>query len=195
MSDTSEMLEEIHAPGGSQTMARLLAVFLLLIAQTATPQSLEYRLKAEFIERFTRFIEWPERTENGIHSNFILCIAGKNPFGSYFENMARQVLIQNRRLDIRYGVTAEQMDGCNAVFISEPALSEIEKILAITMNEPVLTIADTPGAAQRGVMMNLYTEENRLRFEINRKTVERSGLRFSPKLLKRATIVNDGKEE
>jgi hypothetical protein len=40
-------------------VALLVAQLLNLVALSAEGQGLEYRLKAELIERFTRFIEWP----------------------------------------------------------------------------------------------------------------------------------------
>jgi hypothetical protein len=190
-----EMVEESHPRRRSKAIATLLAVLFILASQDAGSQNLEYRLKAEFIERFTRFIQWPESSGNSPPAMFTLCIAGPNPFGTYLETMARQVLIHGRRLEIKYEVSFGDMESCHAVYISQSAMKEIDQMVHLTMNKPILTIADTPGAAEKGVMINLYTEENLLRFEINKRKVEASGLHFSSKLLKRARIVDVKQEE
>jgi hypothetical protein len=51
---------------------------------------------------------------------------------------------------------------------------------------PVLTIGDTDGYAQRGIMINMYLEDKRVRFEINAEAARTAGLRISAKLLKLA---------
>ena len=56
--------------------------------------------------------------------------------------------------------------------------------------DAVLTVADTPGFAERGVMINFFiTREDKVRFEANLEEAENSGLRLSSQLLKLATIV------
>ncbi|HHJ53866.1 MAG TPA: YfiR family protein, partial [Caldithrix abyssi] len=51
------------------------------------------------------------------------------------------------------------------------------------------TISDTPGFAKKGVMVNFYDWKGFIRFEINKKAVESSNLKFSSRLLRLARIV------
>ncbi|HPA73163.1 MAG TPA: YfiR family protein, partial [Spirochaetota bacterium] len=46
-----------------------------------------------------------------------------------------------------------------------------------------LHFADTPGFAERGVMINLFRSGSYVRFEINMDEVKKSPLKFSSKLL------------
>jgi hypothetical protein len=55
----------------------------------------------------------------------------------------------------------------------------------------VLTVGDTAGFAERGVLINLQRQDSRLGFEINLAQARRSGLRFSSKLLKLGRIVGE----
>jgi hypothetical protein len=54
----------------------------------------------------------------------------------------------------------------------------------------VLTIGDTEGYAEQGVMVNFYLEDNMVRIEINIDAARRAGLNISSQLLKLARIVN-----
>ena len=51
-----------------------------LLAGASAAQVPEYALKAEFLERFTRFVDWPG--EHDPRSPFVIGVYGSNPFGS-----------------------------------------------------------------------------------------------------------------
>jgi len=52
-----------------------------------------------------------------------------------------------------------------------------------------LTIGDGEGFAERGVMINFYLRDRKVRFEINARAAERCGFQISSLLLKVARIV------
>ena len=66
---------------------------------------------------------------------------------------------------------------------------QLTEILDTIKDMNVLTVSDERGFAQQGVGINFYTEEDKVRFEINQDAVNRSGLRISSKLLSLAKIV------
>jgi hypothetical protein len=69
----------------------------------------------------------------------------------------------------------------------------LQQILEVSRTAPVLTVGDMDQFAQRGGMINLTTEENRIRFEINVKAIERVGLKASSQLLRLARIVTESR--
>jgi len=56
-------------------------------------------------------------------------------------------------------------------------------------DKPILTVGDTTGFAEKGVLINLYQEERLMQFEVNLPAVKRSKLTFSSKLLRLARLV------
>ena len=63
-------------------------------------------------------------------------------------------------------------------------------ILESLRGRPVLTIAETPGFARSGGIINLTTNpDDRIRFEINAGIAKRVGLRLSSKRLDLAEII------
>jgi hypothetical protein len=54
----------------------------------------------------------------------------------------------------------------------------------------ILTIGDTEGFGEKGVMINFIIRDNKVRFEINPEAARRAGLTISSKLLSLATIVH-----
>jgi hypothetical protein len=55
-----------------------------------------------------------------------------------------------------------------------------------------LTVGDSDGVATAGVIVNLFVEQWRVRFEVKRPTASRAGLRLSAQLLSRARLIGGG---
>jgi hypothetical protein len=82
-----------------------------------------------------------------------------------------------------------EVEGCQVLFLPAAQKDGLEKILVHTLARPILTVGDTEGFAERGVLVNFYTFENAVRFEINDSAARKSGLEISSRLLKLARIV------
>jgi hypothetical protein len=152
----------------------------------------EYELKAEFLERFTRFIDWPEGAFAGRDVPFVLCLVGENPFGDALVRLASAHTIKERKIALRPVDKPAALDGCHLVFIARGEKRRLAELLAWTNGKPVLTIGDDAGFAKAGVLIGLYLENDHVRFEINTDAVKRSGLKFSSRLLKLGRPVEGG---
>jgi hypothetical protein len=167
-------------------------VVLALIVGVAVArgeQAAEYQVKAEFLERFTRFIDWPSGGEG--HGNFLIGVIGDNPFNNdYLEQIAKNRRIKGRHVEIRRLTEPAQAEGCQIVFICASERDRLRRILSHTESKPILTIGDTAGFAAAGVLINFYTSGETVRFEMNETAIERSGLKVSSRLLKLARLVD-----
>ena len=165
---------------------RYFAVALLLSTLAAHGEQVaEYELKAEFLARFASFVTWPPGSEE---RPFTIGVIGRNPFNGYLDKIAARK-IKNRPVSIRYISDLTQLDGCDIVFICGSEKSRLAAILAHTDSHPILTVSDSGGFAEAGVLINFYTTADTVRFEINESAVERSGLKVSSKLFKLAKVV------
>lgn len=173
---------------------RSVILVLLLIVSFNLPlrgQSVEYTIKTALIERFTRFIEWSDNLAiDDTTKIFILGVIGKNPFGTALNEFFANQKIKNRRVEIRYLSSIEEIEGCHLLFIGKAGKNRIKQIISFTKDKPILTISDSKGNAQRGVHINFYQSKEKIRFEINESAVRDSGLSMSYLLLQLARIVN-----
>ncbi len=173
-----------------KTLFASLFLVLSLLGVTLAQES-EYNVKALFLERFTRFIEWPEESAvNDISQPFILGIIGENPFGTILEQIYSQKKIKDKKVEIRYISDKNEIPGCHLLFISKSEKKALSKILSFTREKQILTVSDTKKFAAQGVLINLYIVENKIRFEINELEARDSGLFISYRLLNLAKIVN-----
>lgn len=162
----------------------LLSVTLLTGAADVT----EYQLKAEFIERFTRFIDWPDETVTA-RDPFVIGIVGRDPFGEFLTSLAKKRTIKNRRVVIRHLDRDDELGTCDVLFVSSSEKDALSEIVRRTASLPVLTIGDTRGYAEAGVLINFYPDGSNVRFEINERAARASGLDIQAKLFKLARIV------
>jgi hypothetical protein len=168
----------------------LLFVLLLFPSATGFAQDREYQIKAEFLERFTRFIEWPaDSSVSDPSSPFTVCVIGENPYGTYLQDLAAVERIHKKQIEVSDISSVAQIPSCNLLFISKSEKGALTSILNLTSEKPILTVGDSPGFADRGVLINFYEDLGYVRFEINPGAVRRSGLKFSSRLLKLGRLI------
>jgi len=168
-------------------------MILLLPVSLFTAIKDEYYRKAALFKVFSQYIQWPEESStNNQLKPFIITVIGKNPFGSILEAAYHKEKrkIKGKIVEIRYISRPEEITHCHILFISKFFKMKLEEILAITRKKPILTIAETKGFAERGVLFNLFISKNEIRFEINTATLRESQLIVDSQLLSVARIIN-----
>jgi hypothetical protein len=146
-------------------------------------------VKAEFIERISRLVEWPDESFANAQAAFAVCLIGDDPFGDYLMKMTRVRTIQGRKITLTRISDLGRLGMCNVVFVAHSEDKRLGKILEQTSGRPILTVADTSGFAERGVLVNFYRSGENVRFEVNVAAVDRSGLHISSKILRLARLV------
>lgn len=166
-------------------IALLLAIGLMLSSSHALAQvTPEYRAKAGFLYNFIAFTEWPST----VGSPLTLCVYGADPFGDEL-NALQGKNVGGRSLATRRVSSLEQLKSCQVVFIASSAMNELPRILETLQGEPVLTIADTPGALDAGVGINMALRQGKIAFEVNLEVTRTAQLNLSSKLLRLASRV------
>jgi hypothetical protein len=158
---------------------------LLSFAPPARADELpEYRLKAAFLYNFALFTEWPAEVGGTLN----LCINGPDPFGKEIDALQGKA-VGERSIAVQRKAAGESLTGCQIVFVAPAAIGTLPRVLEGVRGRPVLTVADSVGAARQGVALNLAVEQNRVSFEANLLAARGAGLNLSSKLLRLATEV------
>lgn len=170
-------------------MGREGAACLLGLALCASPPALadsvaEYRLKAAFLFNFATFTEWPD----SVGDKLAVCVYGDDPFGASLDGLANKP-IGKRTAVIRHTLSADGLNDCDVVFVTQPVIGNLPRVFDQLERRPVLVVADSPGATQRGVMLNMETTGGKVSFSANLAAARRQGLNLSARLLSLATEV------
>ena len=160
--------------------------------QSEPPPIPEIELKAEFIWRFTLYVEWPPTVlRRAGTAPFVIGIVGGGPMIDALTHTVRGRQIKERQVVIRQVVDLETLPECHIIFITSSAEPELDRVLDRTRGRPVLTISDSTGFASRGVIINFFLDGDQLRFEINETSARASGLELRSKLMQVSHIVRD----
>jgi hypothetical protein len=163
-------------------------------AAQSTTISREYPLKAAYLYNFGSYVEWPASAFASPQAPFVLGVIGPNPFSDLLDEVASTKKIQGRTIVIRQLATPADATKCQIVFIAGGA-TEAERlgVIKAARSHPVLTVSESAGLAERGVVVNFFIEQNKIRFEINVQTAREQGLKISSKLLSLARVIgSDG---
>ena len=156
----------------------------------AVDGALEYRVKAAFVYKFATYIRWPASVAAEGTAPFVIGVLGADPFGTSLSNVVRGQNVRGRVIHIRVLSRVEEALACDLVFVSSSEQRNLPQILATLRAAPVLTVADMEQFAEHGGMVGLVTtEDNHVRFDINKAAIEGAGLRASSQLLQLARVV------
>jgi len=164
--------------------ALFLVLALTLPAAAAAQKAAEYDVKAAFLYNFTKFVDWPPEAFPD-PSSLRICVLGDDPFGGSLQAVTGEQ-VGGHKLIVTRTESLARPAGCQVLYISRSEREHLPQILAAVKDSPVLTVADTDGAAERGAIINFVLEGSKVRFEINTDSADRAKLKISSKLLQLA---------
>lgn len=163
-------------------------IFFLILIGSLQAQVSESEYKAAFIERFTRFVEWPIEFDHE-RDTFKIVVIGETAIQKSLDELFKNIKIKNLEVKITYTNEIQDITDANLVYISASEKRKLDEILSVTNNSPILTISGTEGFGTKGVHINMYIEDNYIRYEINEESIKNSNLNVSSLLLSSAKIV------
>jgi hypothetical protein len=168
-----------------------IAFFLAFIPAIAAAQAgrpTESQVKAAYLYNFGKFVTW--QPAEAAHANSLdICVLGSDPFGSVLDTTVSGEKIDGKQIAVKRLATVDEAGKCSILYISPSEDPRLRPILVIARRYGLLTVSDIPHFAERGGAIGFVTQQNRIRFEINRDAAEGSGLQLSSELLKVATRV------
>lgn len=172
-----------------------LSALLLLCSNICRAQEskpTESQVKAAYLYNFGKFVEWPS-DRGAVSGPFQICVLGRDPFGVVLDSTVNGESVGGKKISVERIHRVQDAAGCNILFISSSEESHLTAILGEARQMRLLTVSDIPHFAERGGVIGLVSQEDRIRFEVNRSTAEESHLLLSSELLKVAIRVIERK--
>lgn len=163
----------------------IFALPILILAEDKDV-SLEYNTKAVFIYNFMKYIQWPD---DDTTRPFCIAVIGDGGILRPLKEIEKKKTIRNRKIEVRQVRNIKDIDTCHILFISKSEKKRLQDILDSTNHRNILTVSDTEGWAQRGVVINFKIINDKIRFQINSAVLDILQLRVSSQLLKLALFV------
>lgn len=160
-----------------------------LLASASAQSSLnEAQAKAAFVLNFARYIEWPASAFGASEASVVVCLVGRDNLGAALLALEGRT-VQGRALKVRRGVAADDMRGCQLVYIDETEERRVLPVLRVLAGQPVLTVSAIERFVDMGGAIGIVLGEDRLLFEVNRAALVQAQLKASSKLLQLARII------
>jgi hypothetical protein len=150
----------------------------------------EYQVKAVFVFNFSHFVDWPAKSLASPGDPFIIGILGDDPFGARIDEAVRGEQINGHPLVVRRFHRVDEAGECRILFIAPSEGARLSHIVAAMNHSSTLTVSDLARSAERGVMIQFVTENNRIRLRINVESAHAAGLTINSNLLRPAEIVS-----
>ncbi|MGZ9201342.1 MAG: YfiR family protein [Caulobacteraceae bacterium] len=154
-----------------------------MCASTAGSATLEYTVKASYLQKFPPFVVWPNNSFAGPAGPFRICMVGGDPFEGFLERSVVRQSVAGHPIQVRRYAKIQRASGCHVLYIAGSAPQSAADALRAVAGEPVLTVTDsTRGYSAKGII-HFVVRENRVRFEIDDQAAAQNGLTVSSKLL------------
>jgi hypothetical protein len=144
-------------------------------------------IKAGIVALMGKLVTWPSGVAPTGGTKLTIGILGPDPFqASTVNHLDRKLVGQN--VNVQRFNTPEDYKPCHILVVSRTA--DFQAAVSKTQGNHVLLIAEGPGLAKQGAVINLVEDltRNQVRMEINPDAVRREGLTINPGVYRLPTV-------
>jgi len=145
----------------------------------------EDELKAALTYKFAQFTDWPVAPRE-----FSFCACGRASPENLLVSLNGKTL-KNMPVVVRWLLSPPEAQNCNVLFLNHPQPNQLAQWFASIKGLPVLTVSDDPNAWDKGAMIYLSSETNRIRFDINVAAARSAGLNLRAQMVRLAREIRD----
>lgn len=149
----------------------------------------EESVKAEFLLRFTGYVEWPQRPQPG--SNFVVAVLGANDVATHLEKLAAGRQVMGVPVQVRRISSAAEGRDAHVLYLASLRADRLRAAMRILGERSVLVVTDDENGLAGGGVINFLRADKRVRFEVSRGAARKAQLRISSDLLSVAARVTE----
>lgn len=171
-------------------MRKIFFIYLLFQVTFTNAQVADTDIKAAMIERIIQFIDWSRAEQKLPEDNIIrIAVLGKCNMANSLKSLADKRDKNEAIFHLTEIPDIKNLGETHLLFICRDQSKKLNIVLQQIKNKDVVTIGDTPGFAEQGVMINFYKSAEFVRFEVNIEAIQKSRINLSSRFLRLARIV------
>lgn len=166
--------------------ALAVTVVSLLPAAAQTPSSeaaAEYKIKAAFLYKFSSYIEWPGDVFSSQDEPLVIGIVASPQLAEFLRGIVAGRTVEGRAVEVRDMAFGEPLAGVHMLFVGGAATGQLASVIDDLQQHSVLTVTETEDSIASGSVINFVVVDDRVRFDVELDSAQRSGLRISARLL------------
>lgn len=134
---------------------------------------------AVYIYNFTKFLEWNDNDSE----SFYISVLGNSKIIEPLILIAQKEKINGKKIIIDKINNMNQLKNNSILFIPGEYDSYLQTIIKRAYEKNVLTISNSKGFASKGICINFFVADDKMKFEINKKAIENAGITPNTRLL------------
>ena len=167
----------------------LFFTFLDTLGLHANSKYSEYQVKAVFLFKFIRYVEWPDTKFADADSPIIIGLYGEDAFEGLLQRTVSGKQIHGRKVKVRIVDLEDDLAACDLLFVSDKYSSKLNRILELVRGKPVLTVGEEKRFLEKGGVINFTLKDGKVRLEINLPASQDAHLQISSRLLSVANVL------
>lgn len=145
------------------------------------------KIKTVFLYNFAKNIEWPQGYKEG---NFVIGVMGNNvALLSELNNLAQNKSIGTQPLEIKSYASVSNIGKCHMLYVLPENSSSLSELVGKLKGKSTLIVAEKPGSAKQGAVINFVIQDNKQKFELNKASAQKYNLKISNNLATLAIVV------
>jgi hypothetical protein len=183
----------VHSRSRSRVVAAALTAVGLSCGWWADAQSLAApELKAAFLFNFAQFMEWPAETVPA-GAPLALCVVNDIAVADVLEKTVKGRTVEGHSLTVKRLKAGAPLPPCHVLYVAGSDLKRSLEVIETVKGVLALTVSDAARFAETGGMVELFVENDRMRFAVNVDALQRARVRLSSRVLGLAKVVRDPK--
>lgn len=168
----------------------LAAACMMAYGSAAAEESAaEISVKAAIVHKIAKFVSWPDARFESNNGTLRVCVVGGRTVLDAFEAL-RDRPIHGRTLQVIVAPDpATVAESCEVLYLGSDDERSASVWLDSVTDQPVLTFGNAGEYGADGSIVTMMIRRNKVRFSINMKANQNTGLRISAQLLQLATTV------
>jgi len=171
---------------------KIVSMFLFLPMMTVVGQveidnstKAHNKIKGIYMYQFAKLINWPKEYRSG---DFIIGVYGDEALYNQMSSAFTDKLIGNQKIKINRYVSSSEISNCHILYVSEKKSESLEKIKKKNKTKTII-VGQQEGLLSKGAAINFVIQDSKIKFEINKTSVDKQGLIFGQTLIKLASDI------
>lgn len=158
-----------------------------IVAQGVASQN---NVMASFIYNFAGFLTWPETsTFQQTNNEFVIFIVGNDQLVDPLQYISSRKTVQGKAIRVKHFDAIPYGEPCHMLILGNGKEHLIADALGDSLLSKAVLITECADCLDKGTAINFVTEEDRIRFEINKKALDKRHIYVSSRLLNLAIKV------
>lgn len=149
----------------------------------------ELQVRAQFVYNFANFVEWPAGAFPSAAAPIKICLFGDVSFAPYLYSFSGTLIGQRQLLVQRTRKLDDIRAGCHILYIGRDERVRLPTFWKQIKYVYVLSIGERAGFAEKGGIVNILRNSDRVQFDVNIENAINNGLLLDSDLLALARII------